>query len=89
MARFKAIEVDAATRQRTGRTFELDAEGRQAAITALLGHLGLAIDQARVDPSRTLVEVGGAFWTMVAAADSSPRVSSGLRRGGAKHKSVR
>ena len=88
---FKAIELDAATRQRTGRQFTLDAETRQAAIDALLALLETCQDQVRIDPTRTLVEFGAQLWTLVGAspASASPGESSSLRRGGAKHKQVR
>src|SRR5690348_2184198 len=89
MARFKAIEVNATTRQRTGRTFELDADGRQGAVRELLRLLDIGEDAARVDPTRTLVEVGSALWTLVATPQVEKPEPSSLRRGGAKHKSVR
>ncbi len=89
MPRFKAIEVNAATRQRTGRAFVFEADTRQSAIAQLLSGLGVAEDAARVDPTRTLVEVAGALWTPVATAQAEKRAPPSLRRGGAKHKSVR
>ena len=84
---FKAIELDAATRQRTGREHQLDCGTRQEALDELLRIL--AVKDARVDPSRTLVEVEGALWTLVAARPPVDDVNSSLRRAGAKHKRVR
>jgi hypothetical protein len=90
VALFKAIEVDAATRQRTGRQHLLEADNRQAAIQALLELLDVAPEQAWVDPSRTMVQVETRLWTLVAMATSpSGSTSASLRRGGAKHKHVR
>ena len=86
---FKAIELDAATRQRTGRQFTLDAETRQAAIVELLALLETSQDQVRVDPTRTLVVFGAHLWTLVGASSAPAAESSSLRRGGAKHKQVR
>jgi hypothetical protein len=90
MPLFKAIELDARSRERTGRQHVLAADTRQAAIDALLELLGKSAEQARIDPTRTLVQLDDQLWTMVAAstppADDS---SSSLRRAGAKHKRVR
>jgi hypothetical protein len=86
---FHAIEVDAASRQRTGRTYALDVETRQAAIDELLRRLGRTLLEARVDPTRTLVEVNGSLWTIVAARAAAPPEAAGVRRAGAKHKRVR
>jgi hypothetical protein len=86
---FKAIELDATTRQRTGRQFELDADTRAAAIDALLSHLGVAADAARVDPTRTLVQIGDTRWSIVAVQKTVVTENASLRRGGAKHKQVR
>ena len=86
---FTAIELDATSRQRTGRAYALDAETRQAAIDALLRRLGTSPSQARVDPTRTLVDVGGSLWTIVGARADAARAAPGLRRAGAKHKRVR
>jgi hypothetical protein len=90
VARFKAIETERASRQRTGRVFELDAASRDAAIDALLSALSTSRETAHVDPSRTLVEVAGQRWTIVAlAAPPESPVPPSLRRAGAKHKQVR
>ncbi len=86
---FKAIELDAASRERTGRQYLLDSDTRQAAVEELLGLLEIPREQARVDPTRTLIEVDGRLWTLVAARPRSESISPSLRRGGAKHKSVR
>jgi hypothetical protein len=87
---FKAIELDATSRQRTGRELALEADNRQAAVEALLVALGLAPAAAVVDPSRTMVRVGEGLWTLVrtTAGPETPADPS-LRRGGAKHKQVR
>jgi len=87
---FKAIELDPASRQRTGREHVLEADTRQSAVDALLALLGMPSTAARVDPTRTLVQIESQLWTIVAAA-SSPSASeaSSLRRAGAKHKRVR
>ena len=60
------------------------------AIAELLDLLGSSMDAVRVDPSRTIVQLGAQLWTIVsvssaAASDEPPS----LRRGGAKHKQVR
>jgi hypothetical protein len=88
---FKAIELDAQTRQRTGREFTLTADTRQAAIDQLLEHLAVTADQARVDPTRTLVRVADRLWTLVIVRSSvMPGADApSVRRGGAKHKHVR
>jgi hypothetical protein len=86
---FKAVEVDAASRQRTGREYQLDCATRQAALEELLHLLGLSQDVVRVDPTRTLVEVGERRWTLVAAPRQRDSASGTQRRGGAKHKQVR
>ena len=89
MASFKAIELDASTRQRTGRAQELDAVTRQGAVDDLLALLGVTSTDALVDPTRTMVHVGAMLWTIVAVQPSIDSAKSGLRRGGAKHKHVR
>ena len=86
---FTAIELDAATRRRTGRELALSVDTRQAAIADLLRQLGNSPSEARVDPTRTVVEVGGSLWTVVAARADAARAAPGLRRAGAKHKRVR
>jgi hypothetical protein len=56
----------------------------------LLGLLEATRDAARIDPSRTLIEVGSQLWTIVAmAAPADAADAPGLRRAGAKHKRVR
>ena len=90
MASFKAIELDAVSRQRTGRELVLEVETRAQAIAELLRQLAVAVEAAHIDPSRTLVQFDSQLWTIVAhmrpaAADDSPS----LRRAGAKHKRVR
>ncbi|MBV9897006.1 MAG: hypothetical protein JO020_22815 [Chloroflexi bacterium] len=87
---FKAIEVDAASRQRTGRDLALDADSRQAAIDLLLAELKVPPESAHVDPSRTVVRVGEHLWTVVrASVKPETAADPSLRRGGAKHKQVR
>ena len=86
---FKAVEVDALTRQRTGREFTLQVDTRQAAVDALLDRLARQADEAQVDPTRTLVHVDRSLWTIVATRAAVERESPSLRRGGAKHKRVR
>jgi hypothetical protein len=90
MPGFKAIELDATSRQRTGREYVLAADNRQAAIDALLALLGVRVEDARIDPTRTLVHVESRLWTLVMLA-APPRSgeSSAMRRAGAKHKRVR
>jgi len=85
----KAVELDPSTRQRTGRDVLLQATTRQAAIDELLTTLGISSDQARVDPTRTLVDVGDHLWTIVATPPKEPEVNAALRRAGAKHRRVR
>ena len=89
LSALKAVELDPSTRKRTGREVQLKASARQAAIDELLGVLGLTRDQARVDPTRTMVDVGGQLWTIVATRATQDEVSSSLRRAGAKHRRVR
>jgi hypothetical protein len=86
---FKAIELDAASRQRTGREFQFETETRQATIDALLLELGVPASSAHVDPSRSLVQIGDARWSIVAIQKAAIGESASLRRGGAKHKQVR
>ena len=86
---FTAIELDAATRRRTGRELALSVDTRQAAIADLLRQLGNSPSEARVDPTRTVVEVGGSLWTIVGARPGVARDAPGLRRAGAKHRRVR
>jgi hypothetical protein len=90
---FKAIELDSLTRRRTGREHVFDVDTRQAAIDSLLARLGEPSAAARVDPTRTMVEIGSErLWTLVrisASRPDSPSESSSLRRGGAKHRRVR
>jgi hypothetical protein len=90
MAGFKAIELDAVSRQRTGREVVLDAATRAQAIAELLRQLEVAPERAHIDPSRTLVQVDSALWTLVAvAAPAAIDDSPAMRRAGAKHKRVR
>ena len=87
---FKAIEVDATSRQRTGRELTLEAETRQAAIDALLAARGIAAEAAHVDPSRTVVRIADRLWTLVRASPIHEQdISGAQRRAGAKHKQVR
>jgi hypothetical protein len=87
---FKLVELDSTTRRRTGREYRFEVETRQAAIDALLHELGLSADRVRVDPTRTLVEMGPSLWTVVAMSRTSQQaVAASLRRAGAKHKRVR
>jgi hypothetical protein len=89
---FKAIEIESASRRRTGREFELAAETRQGAIDGLLAQLGKTADQAQVDPSRTIVRIDASLWTIVALSSRSEAPQTErpeLRRAGAKHKRVR
>jgi hypothetical protein len=86
---YKAIELDSASRQRTGRETPLAATTRQAAVDELLALLQVSRDAARVDPSRTLVQVGTQLWTIVGFAPQAAAESPSLRRAGAKHKRVR
>jgi hypothetical protein len=87
---FKAIELDPGSRKRTGIEHVLEVETRQAAVDALLALLGLRYESARVDPTRTLIQVGSQLWTIVSASPPPPEVEpSPLRRAGAKHKRVR
>ena len=69
----------------------MEADTRQAALDILFGLLKVAPDQAHVDPSRTLVQIGQQLWTLVAAAQKAPPAEGNpsLRRAGAKHKRVR
>ena len=90
MKSFKAIELDPVSRQRTGRETLLEAETRQAAIDALLSWLGVSPETARIDPSRTLVHVNSALWTLVGQSQPvAEKDSPSLRRAGAKHKHIR
>ena len=80
------------SKQRTGRELALEAETRQAAIDALLRALDTPLERARIDPSRTLVELDGQRWTLVAVptlALDDASIPPSLRRAGAKHKHVR
>ena len=86
---YKAVELDATSKRRTGREYELAAETRQAAIDALLALLARTLDSVQVDPSRTLMHVGETLWTLVAVRASGGGEAPSLRRGGAKHKTVR
>jgi hypothetical protein len=89
LAAFKAIELNGATHQRTGREFQFDADTRQATIDALLLELGVPISAVHVDPTRSLVQIGDIRWSIVAIQKAVITESASLRRGGAKHKQVR
>ncbi len=91
VAIFKAIELDPGTRQRTGVVHALEAETRQAAIGELLGLLHIDAAEARIDPTRTLVQLRSQLWTIVSASTGSlPSAEpASLRRAGAKHRRVR
>ena len=86
---FKAIEIDATSRRRTGHEYTLGGATRQEAIDELLRLLGRTPSEARIDPTRTLVETAGQLWTIVATRAAAPQDAPGLRRAGAKHKRVR
>jgi hypothetical protein len=87
--RFKAIELDRVSRQRTGREFAFETSSRDAAIDALLAELGISRDTVLIDPTRTLLDVADSRWTLVAAREPEAPVPPSLRRAGAKHKRVR
>jgi hypothetical protein len=91
VATFRAIELDRTSRKPTGRRHTLDGRGRDEAIAALLGVLGVAPESARVDPSRTLVDLGGSLWTLVntSAGQAGQSEPPALRRAAAKHRRVR
>jgi hypothetical protein len=88
---FKAIELDASNRQRTGREYVLSATARQAAIEELFERLSITPDQAEVDPTRTLIRINDRLWTLVSVRSvvAPGAEAPTLRRGGAKHKHVR
>ena len=88
MGVFKAIELHAASRARTGREYQLDAASRQAAVEDLLRVLNVPASEARVDPTRTMVEVGQHLWTLIALRQTE-EIADPSRRAGAKHKRVR
>jgi hypothetical protein len=88
MPTFRAIELDRLSRRPTGRRHELEAAGRDAAIAALLATLGTLPDAARIDPTRTLVDLGTSLWTIVGVTRAAVTESAGLRRAGAKHRRV-
>jgi hypothetical protein len=88
---FKAIELDASSRQRTGREYVLSGATRQAAIDELFDVLSISPDDAQVDPTRTLIRVNDRLWTLVSLRSDvvqDARAPS-VRRGGAKHKHIR
>jgi hypothetical protein len=88
---FKAIQLDVGTRQRTGREYALAAGSRQGAVDELLGLLQVSAHDARIDPTRTLVQLSTELWTIVGAVQSSVPAEdpAALRRAGAKHRRVR
>jgi hypothetical protein len=89
MPTFKAIQLDPVSRQRTGYEHLLTAETRQAAIDELLEILGQSREHARIDPSRTIIQLDAQLWTLVGFTPPSASDSPSLRRAGAKHKRVR
>jgi hypothetical protein len=90
IAIFKAIELDPSSRQRTGVEYALESDTRQRAIEELLCLLQIDVSQARIDPTRTLVQLDSRLWTIVAVSISpNAAESSALRRAGAKHRRVR
>jgi hypothetical protein len=89
MPSFKAIQLDPVSRQRTGREHLLSAETRQGAIDELLELLAVSREAARIDPSRTLIQLDAQLWTLVGFTPPSTEDSPSLRRAGAKHKHVR
>jgi hypothetical protein len=88
MPTFRAIELDRRSRKPTGRRQELEADGRDGAIAALLAVLHASPEAARIDPTRTLVDLGSAMWTIVAMGNATISESATLRRAGAKHRRV-
>ena len=86
---FKAIELHANTRQRTGREYALESANRQQAVDELIRLLRVESGDVRVDPTRTMVHLGATLWTIVTTATRIEDVPSSLRRAGAKHKRVR
>jgi hypothetical protein len=89
VAQFKAIELDATSRRRTGREYSLPSDTRQEAVSALLHLLNLELEQVQIDPTRTMVRVNQSLWTIVAPRQLAEPISPSLRRAGAKHKHVR
>lgn len=90
--RFRLIELDPRTRQRTGRQYDLTPDTRQAALADALALLGVTPDTALIDPTRTLIQARAELWTLVgttAATGAAESASPALRRAGAKHKRVR
>ncbi|MBV9173501.1 MAG: hypothetical protein JOZ81_25845 [Chloroflexi bacterium] len=88
MPQFRAIELERSSRKPTGRRHELDAPTRDLAIAVLLERLGVSPETARIDPTRTLLDLGTSLWTIVSVAPTSVNESAGLRRAGAKHRRV-
>ncbi len=87
---FKAIELDRSSHQRTGREHALEGATRQAAIDQLLGLLQVDAAEARIDPTRTLIQLPAQLWTLVRTSSAPPPADpSALRRAGAKHRRVR
>jgi hypothetical protein len=86
--RFRAVEVDARTRQPTGLVHELAAASRPAAVDQLLGILGQPASAARIGPNARIIQLGERAWLIVAVGDtpSAPEVGPHLRRAGAKHR---
>ena len=87
---YKAIELDPVTHQRTGGELALQAQTRQAAVAELLRLLQIDAADARIDPSRTMVQHGPRLWTIVGTPSSLPTAEPPrLRRLGPKHRHVR
>ena len=89
MSTFHAIELDRVSRKPSGRRLVLEAPSRDAAIATLLEQIEASADTARIDPTRTMVDLGTALWTLVSISSASISESSNLRRAAAKHRHVR
>jgi hypothetical protein len=65
-------------------------ETRQAALDELLRLLQVKASEARIDPTRTLVQLPAGLWTIVGISNSPASTDpAALRRAGAKHRRVR
>ncbi|MBV9358822.1 MAG: hypothetical protein JO023_25220 [Chloroflexi bacterium] len=86
--RFRAVEVDARTRQPTGLVHELAAASRAAAVDQLLGILRQPAGAARIGPNARIIQLGDRAWLIVAVGETAParEVAPRLRRAGAKHR---
>lgn len=89
MLHFKAIELEPVSKQRTGREHPLTVETRREAIDELLKLLQADRGEAKIDPTRTLIEVNAQLWTIVGFPAPRASESPSQRRAGAKHKRVR